>query len=386
MERITPHLLMRGYALPAMTGALDPHDWPLFPSAKMIVARDAESPEAPGWTGRLREVYAPHLEAALEQARYAALVVDARRALILPFDLAGAELAEEEPGEPDEEEPAIGEVPVEKILHLPDEVRTLPRTAFDPALVEARPTIYGPPIQTVAQRTLRRVLRERYGNVPAGIEFARRFGGALAIPALPDGGAARAHLERTLSLLAIEMPWRFTPWEEALAPLLADPAPLVGENRLLALYRPDRDGDYELVTAVLPADEVRAARPTVYTPGEMLRGVLGGTFDHPSEFADYALSLAPKDRPVRAWVYLAPGDDPHREAKRALLARAGKVGAVLLRAWNVLPDPLNRPVLVALFEGEEDEPLFLFNPREAPVEVRSAPTPEEEVFLRDALA
>ncbi len=118
MKRITPHLLMRGYALPALTEALDPHDWPLFPSAKMIVARDAESPEAPGWTGRLREAYAPHLEAALERAPFAALVVEPRRALILPFHLVGAELAEEEPGEGDEEEPAIGEVPVEKIRHL----------------------------------------------------------------------------------------------------------------------------------------------------------------------------------------------------------------------------------------------------------------------------
>lgn len=314
-------------------------------------------------------------------------MVDARRALILPFELTGAGLVEEEEDEDDPEEAAIvGEVPVEKIRHLPVEVRTFPRARFDPTLVEPRPAVYGPPIQTVAQRHWRRVLRERYRDVPPGAGLLRRHGGVITLPALGDAAAVRTHLERVLSLLAIEVPWRFSAWERALAPLLEDPAPLAGANWLLGLYRPTEDAEYELVQAPLPAEEVRTARPTVYTASEMARGVLGGAFDHPREFADYALSLAPKDRPALAWVYLAPGDDPHREAKRALLARAGKTGAVLLRAWNRLPFLLGRPVLVALFEGEEDEPTFLFNPRETPVTVKSAPTPEEEVFLREHLA
>jgi len=61
MERITPHLLMRGFALPAMTEALDLHDWPLFPSAKIIVARGGDAPQTPEWGRRLREAYAPTL-------------------------------------------------------------------------------------------------------------------------------------------------------------------------------------------------------------------------------------------------------------------------------------------------------------------------------------
>jgi len=186
MKRITPHHLMRGYVLPAMTKALNPHDWPLLPSARVIVARSGDASEALEWGGRLREAYAPHLEAALEQAPFAALAVDALRALILPFELTGAGLAEEEEDEDDPEEAAIvEEVTVEKIGHIPAEVRTFPQARFDPTLVDPRPAVYGPPIQTVAQRHWRRVLRERYRDVPPGAGLLRRHGGSSRSP--PSG-------------------------------------------------------------------------------------------------------------------------------------------------------------------------------------------------------
>ncbi len=269
-------------------------------------------------------------------------------------------------------------------MNLPDEVVFLPPATFDPALVEIAPTLHAPPIETAARRIFRRELPARYGEVPSGVAFIPHFGGHVAVPALPDGEAVRTHLERALSLTAAAVPWRLASWEEALASLLADPGALAGKSWLLALYRTDTDGAYELLRIPIPAEEIHKARPTVYAIDALSRG-LAGRFDHPREFAEFLLSLVFIDLPVRAWVYLAPGDDPHREAKRALLARAGEAGAVLLQAWDLLPNPLGRPVLLTLFEGEE-EPRYLYEKTIPSDAVQPAGDPKEEVFLRDALA
>jgi len=362
--------LLKGYLQPLVMARLDPEAWPLFPPVELLVAR-GDVDGHPGRAGRIQANYGEVIERALEQAPYAALILDPRRLIVAPFELRHAVL------DPDGGE-EIPEPPDDLLTALPEETLVLPPLVVDAELLEPAPaSVYYPPLEEAARRIGRSPIDRRYPDAPDGVAFVRQFGGHLVLPAYATGEEVAGHLERALTLLAFESPHRARAWREVLAPLLADPRPLVGRPWLFLLYRPKLEAPYELIREPIPGDLLSAARPQPQRI-EALVQELARRFDHPRAFAEAVLGHARDPRPPLAWVYLPRGTDPHREEKRAFLARSGLPGLRLLEALDRLPARPSRPVLVVLYEGS-DRAIPVYS--ETPFEVAPAPDWREEVHL-----